>query len=57
MLIYKIYCHMMAFVWKLAYKLLYGAKLQLGKNFQFRRGFSLLLDGLGGKNWKQCILQ
>lgn len=47
----------MAMLWKLYYKTIYGAKLQLGKNFQFRRGLSLLLDGQGGKNWKQCVLQ
>lgn len=47
MLIYKIYCHLMAMMWKIYYKLIYGSKLLMGKNFQFRKGFSLLLDGTG----------
>lgn len=34
----------MAFVWKIYYKIIFGAKLRLGKNFQFRKGFFLLLD-------------
>ena len=49
MLIYKICCHLIAMLWKLYYKAIYGSKFQLGKNFQFRRGFSLLLDGRGVK--------
>ena len=44
---YKIYCHIMAFLWKLYYKVTFGSKLKLGKNFQFRKGFSLLLDNSG----------
>ena len=37
----------MAVIWKLYYKLIYGSKLKMGKNLQFRKGFSLLLDGVG----------
>ena len=47
MVLYKIYCHLMAFIWKIYYKAIYGSKLQLGSGFQFRKGFSLLIDGLG----------
>ena len=47
MLIYKVYCHLMAFIWKLYYRAIYGTKLQMGRNFQFRKGFSLLLNGTG----------
>ena len=45
---YKVYCHIMAFVWKMYYKIIYRSNLEVGKNFQFRKGFSLLLDDMGG---------
>lgn len=48
MLMYKVYCHIMAFVWKMYYKIIYRSNLEVGKNFQFRKGFSLLLDDMGG---------
>lgn len=47
MLIFKILCHLMAVIWKFYYKIIYGQHLQMGKNFQFRKGFSLLLDKRG----------
>lgn len=37
----------MAVIWRFYYKIIYGKHLQMGKNFQFRKGFSLLLDKKG----------
>lgn len=48
MVLYKIYCHLMALIYKLYYKLIYGSKLEIGNNFQFRKGFTLLIAKLGG---------
>lgn len=45
---YKVYFHLFAFICKLCYKIIYGSKLQMGKNMQFRKGFSLIIDELGG---------
>ncbi|MBR4326347.1 MAG: acyltransferase [Bacteroidales bacterium] len=45
MFLYKLYCHIISFVKKFVFKLLYGKKLHLGKNFQFRKWFTLLLEG------------
>lgn len=50
MVTFKIYYHLMAFVWKLYYLIIYGRQLQIGKRLQFRKGFSLLIDDTGGKN-------
>ena len=47
MLLYKIYCHIVSVIWKFIYKLYYGSRLSLGKNFQFRKNFTLLLDNQG----------
>ncbi len=45
MFIYKLYCHIISFVKKLFYKLIYGKKMHFGKKFQFRKWFTLLLEG------------
>lgn len=47
MLLYKIYCHIVSEIWKFIYKRYYGSRLRLGRNFQFRKNFSLLLDKQG----------
>ena len=48
MLLYKIYCHLVALICKWYYRFYYGPKLQIGNNFQFRKGFTLLIGELGG---------
>lgn len=45
MFIYKLYCHILSFVKKVFYKLIYGKRVHFGKNFQFRKCFTLLLEG------------
>ena len=45
--IYKLYYHILSMIWKLLYKLHYGLRLRIGKNFQFRKQFTLLLDSKG----------
>lgn len=45
MFIYKLYCHIISFVKKVIYKLIYRKKLHFGKNLQFRKWFTLLLEG------------
>lgn len=47
MLLYKIYCHSVSFAWKLYYRIIYGNHLIIGRNLQFRKGFSLLIDDTG----------
>ena len=47
MLIFKLYCHIIAFFCKLYYKLAYGSRCQMGRNFQFRKGFTLLIGREG----------
>lgn len=44
MFLYKIYCHLVVIICKFYYKLAFGSKIQIGRNFQFRKGFTLLLD-------------
>lgn len=48
MVLFKLLCHINSFFWKLYYHLIYGKKYIVGKNFQFRKGFTLLIGGLGG---------
>ena len=48
MTLFKLYCHILTIIWKLYYRVIYGNHLNMGANFQFRKGFSLLLDA-GGK--------
>ena len=45
MFLFKFYCHIISFVKKVFYKLIYGKKLHYGKKFQFRKWFTLLLEG------------
>ncbi len=47
MLLYKIYFHLITFLCKLYYKLLFGSRVIMGRNLQFRKSFTLLLDGDG----------
>ena len=47
MLLYKIYYHIVSIIWKFIYKLYYGSRLRLGKNFQFRKKITILLDCQG----------
>ena len=47
MLLYKIYYHIVSIIWKFIYKLYYGSRLRLGKNFQFRKKITILLDSQG----------
>lgn len=44
MLLLKLYCHIIALFCRLYYKLAYGSRCQVGRNFQFRKGFTLLID-------------
>lgn len=50
MLLFKIYCHFMALIWKLYYRVVYRSRLSLGSKLQFRKGFTLLLDESGVVN-------
>ena len=45
MFIYKLCCHIISFVKKVIYKLIYRERLHFGKNLQFRKWFTLLLEG------------
>lgn len=47
MYIYKIFCHLITFFLKLYFKFLFGKKVIIGRNFQIRKGFTLLLDDEG----------
>ena len=44
MFFYKIYYHLVAFIQKLFFKLIYGSRLNYGKGFQFRKGFSMSIE-------------
>lgn len=46
MLLFKLFYHFQAEIWKLIYRILYWNNLSLGKGFTFRMGFNLAsLDG------------
>lgn len=44
MLILKLYYHIMSFVKKIFYKIIYGRHLKIGRKVSFRKGFSLIID-------------
>lgn len=47
MLLYKIYCHLVVIICMFYYKLAFGKNVKMGRNFQFRKGFTLLIDKNG----------
>lgn len=44
MIIFKIWFHFIAELKKLMYRTIYGSRVSFGKNFTFRKGFSLIVD-------------
>ncbi len=44
MLILKLYYHIIAFIKKIFYKVIYGKHIKFGKGVSFRKGFSLIID-------------
>ena len=47
MILYKVYCHIIALLCKLYYRIVFGSRFYSGRNFQFRKGFTLLIDKKG----------
>lgn len=47
MLLLKIWNHIRAFFCKLIYKIIYGRRVQFGKNVTFRKAFNLMIDRQG----------
>ena len=44
MKIIKLWYHIIAAIQRVFYKLLYGSRLQIGKNVTWRRGFSIMMN-------------
>lgn len=44
MIFIKLYFHIMAFIKKCFYKVIYGRKIKFGKGVSFRKGFSLVIE-------------
>ncbi len=44
MLVLKLYYHIISFVKKIFYKIIYGKHIKFGKKVTFRKGFSLMID-------------
>ena len=43
MVLMKLYCHLMAEIKKIIYKLEYGNRVSFGSGFTFRKGFNLIV--------------
>lgn len=50
MKIIKLWCHIMALIKKLIYKILFGRKLSIGKGTTWRHGFHIAIEGNGRIN-------
>lgn len=48
LIIYKIWFHLVSFIKVMWFKILWHGKFSVGKNFQFRKGFTLLIMSGGG---------
>ena len=44
MIVLKMYYHIMAFVKKIFYKIIYGKHIKFGKKVTFRKGFSIVIE-------------
>ena len=45
--LFKVYCHIIALLCKIYYRIVFGSRFYSGRNFQFRKGFTLLIDKKG----------